>query len=440
MTYGDNATAIRQALGTLLRQHRIQQRIGGAGLHTVPVTDTPAERALTGEQIRRYRYGVLLWCHQAVATAGPEPSRALTDARTRAPAHELRYRLEQALQHDDAGLAPSEQLTIAQPFELVDLWRTAARAAALGEHDFAAVARSARFDSAQAMALLLDAAETASALVVLDRRYGNIPRWQSLHRGGFLAAASAACTALAARSNLDYSIDILGWRPHASVTGGPAKPGIAGVVQAEHNLLIHLDRLPTALNLKYVIDSQRALSSALAGRIVTTTPAVADSCRARALAYSRVFGLLRNVGGLIGDGGDAAAQGAIAVSRLQHIPPGSSLEDDSLHALAGLFGAVDARVAHAIEHGVRQHLYLMKTRVPEVEDADGNLVEESRIAFRPVTSPVQSDLVAVARAALGQPRRPVTRPSTPSESRRALRQDLVHRPSPPPNGLEGPHP
>ncbi len=38
--YGETSGMLRDALGELLRQHRIQQRIGGAGLHTVPETTT----------------------------------------------------------------------------------------------------------------------------------------------------------------------------------------------------------------------------------------------------------------------------------------------------------------------------------------------------------------------------------------------------------------
>ena len=67
--YGENAGAIRAQLSLLLRQHRIQQRIGGAGTHTVPVSTTAAEREALGRLIQRYRLGVLTWCRQALTSA-----------------------------------------------------------------------------------------------------------------------------------------------------------------------------------------------------------------------------------------------------------------------------------------------------------------------------------------------------------------------------------
>ncbi len=69
--YGEASGILRDALGVLLRQHRIQQRIGGAGLHTVPETTTLDERKAIGEQIARYRYAVLVWGHQAMRAANP---------------------------------------------------------------------------------------------------------------------------------------------------------------------------------------------------------------------------------------------------------------------------------------------------------------------------------------------------------------------------------
>ncbi len=38
--YGENSGMIRAELTVLLRQHRIQQRLGGKGIHTVPETTT----------------------------------------------------------------------------------------------------------------------------------------------------------------------------------------------------------------------------------------------------------------------------------------------------------------------------------------------------------------------------------------------------------------
>src|SRR3954447_19477866 len=69
--YGENGGLMRAELSALLRQHRIQQRIGGEGIYTVAATTTTDQRRRTGELIRRYRQSVLVWCHQATIAAAP---------------------------------------------------------------------------------------------------------------------------------------------------------------------------------------------------------------------------------------------------------------------------------------------------------------------------------------------------------------------------------
>jgi hypothetical protein len=64
--YGENSALMRAELSSLLKQHRVQLRIGGGGTHTVPVTTTEAERRQIGEQIRHYRQSALVWCREAV--------------------------------------------------------------------------------------------------------------------------------------------------------------------------------------------------------------------------------------------------------------------------------------------------------------------------------------------------------------------------------------
>ena len=78
--YGETGGLLRAELSELLRQHRIQQRIGGGGSHTVPVTTTPEERKQIGEQIRRYRQSALVWSHQATAAVAPGAASTLSKA------------------------------------------------------------------------------------------------------------------------------------------------------------------------------------------------------------------------------------------------------------------------------------------------------------------------------------------------------------------------
>jgi hypothetical protein len=83
MTYGENSGVIRDELAALLRHHRIQQRMGGPGIHTVPESTTLAEREQMGRQIRHYRYATLQWCRQALEAVRPKTDRT---ERPRCPA------------------------------------------------------------------------------------------------------------------------------------------------------------------------------------------------------------------------------------------------------------------------------------------------------------------------------------------------------------------
>jgi hypothetical protein len=77
---------------------------------------------------------------------------------------------------------------------------------------------------------------------------------------GWAALATALDVSL---GQPDYSVDHTGWRPRTKPILGPAKPGVLGVLQAEHNLLVRVKSLPNAMNLRLIVDSQRLLTSQL---------------------------------------------------------------------------------------------------------------------------------------------------------------------------------
>jgi hypothetical protein len=132
--YGENGHRLRTELATLLRQHRIQPRLGGPGSHTIPVTTTREQREALGEQIQRFRWATLMWCLQAVAATNPGGKLAQMTVQSRRPSDELHYRLGRALNALKAGLPALEELTTPQEFPIVESWRQAAKAAVLGEH------------------------------------------------------------------------------------------------------------------------------------------------------------------------------------------------------------------------------------------------------------------------------------------------------------------
>ena len=210
--YGENSGHLRHALGVLAREHRIQHRLGGKGIHTVPETTTVEEREELGKQIRRYRQCVLTWSLQAVRAANPRINLDGTTGRSRGPTEELRYRLTEAFGASTADLAHGDELLIEQRFATVESWRQAARAAVLGEHDFSAGVGYGRLSEQQCTTVLKDAADVVRGLVALDRRYEGVPGWEKLHNQGWLGRAAIACAAHAGYDEPDYTVDRLGWQ------------------------------------------------------------------------------------------------------------------------------------------------------------------------------------------------------------------------------------
>jgi hypothetical protein len=236
--YGENGALLRAELSALLAQHRIQLRLGGGGSHSVPVTTTRLEREEIGKQIRRYRQSVLLWCQQASRAVAPYASSNLSLAAPspfRLPPTEhgglasLRVALDHAVGTSSAPLPGLDELVASQELPLVEHWRQAARAAALGEHDFDAGLRHDSLNAPQAHTLIGDIAAVVRALVVLDQRYRSIPGWERLRRPERLGWSALACALDVSLEPPSYTIDTLGWRAHTNVMPGPARPGLLGV-------------------------------------------------------------------------------------------------------------------------------------------------------------------------------------------------------------------
>lgn len=433
--YGENTRLLRDSLRELLTQHRIQQRIGGAGIHTVPETTTVTERQEIGEQIGRYRHAVLVWCHQAMRAANPRINLTGTSARTRGPAEELRYRLDAAVNADPTGLPTMEELVSGQRFEMVDLWRQAAQACALGEHDFDAGVGYGRISEAECMTVIRDAAEITSALVGLDRRYSNIPGWKQLKDPGRLGRAAEVCAAYSGYGNPDYSVDQRGWKPPTRPIDGPALPGITGVLQAQHNLLLHLIKFPDAQSLRVVMDSQRIVSLEAARRLTDSNPELAARWQRRAETYGRLVHQTRDVGGLYGKGGLAAGQGSLAAARMQKLPDDALSDAGQRRRLERISAGIDERVCTGVELGIKECLYFQRVTVPAIENDNGNLVRGPRREWLPVTGPVQTELLATVHQDLRP--RPVQHksPKEAAQHRRDFEAAIEHRPEPRGTGI-----
>ena len=319
---------------------------------------------------------------------------------------------------------------------MVESWRQVARAAVLGEHDFGGLMDHGRLTPAQSRTVLKDAAEVARALVVLDKRYENIPGWIPIRERGRLDRAAQVCGVFAGYDEPDYSVDHKGWRPPpATIDGGPL-PGIGGVLQAEHNMLVHLRSFPNALNLRRVMDGQRILSHEAARRAPNVAPDLIEKWLDREQTYKKLIDETRDVGGLVGSGGSAAAEAANAVGRLRHVHVDEITTPEPLRDLDKLFTRVDARVAAIIEQGVADRLYFVSVKVPRIVDSSGELVSPVRERYVPITAPINTDLLAITRHELRPP--PVVAAAAPAaaaQSRQELRESIDHRP-PRRGGLE----
>lgn len=428
--YGENTGLLRDALRELLTQHRIQQRIGGRGIHTVPETTTIEERMEIGDQIGRYRHTVLVWCRQAMLAANPSIDLDGTSQRTRGPAEELRYRLEITVNASSTARPTLDELTTAQRFPLIESWRQAARACALGEHDFYADVAYVRLSDAQCLTVVHDAAEITRALVGLDRRYANIPGWQPLKDPGRLGRAAEVCAAYSGRGEPDYTVDHRGWKPLTKLIEGPGLPGINGVLQAQHNLLLHLSEFPDAQSLRVVVDSQRVVSLQAARRLGDTAPALAARWERRSEVYGRLVHATRDLGGVVGNGGSAAGQGSVAAARMEKLAADGLTGPPQVGRLERISAGIDKRVCDAIEHGIRSRLYFQRVVVPGMNSENGELIKMPRPKWLPVTGPVHTELLSIVRRELRPT--PIQRkpPTGAAQNRRDFEAAIDHRPTP----------
>jgi hypothetical protein len=435
--YGENGALLRAELSALLAQHRVQLRLGGGGSHSVPVTSSRAERAEIGKQIRRYRQSVLVWCQQASRAVAPYASSNLSPAPPtpfRLPPTQhggmasLRLALDHAVDTSSAPLPGLNELVARHELPLVEHWRQAARAAALGEHDFTAGLSHDSLDAAQAHTLIGDIAAVVRALVVLDQRYRYIPGWERLHRPERLGWSALACALDSSLEPPSYAIDALGWRAPTNVMPGPARPGLLGVLQAERNLAVRLRPLPTAMNLRRIVHSQRVLSDGIAELAADVDDDLRVRCLARQETYADLQRELRNVGSLIGTGELAVADSADVIGRLKALRPGVNHDLRVLRAFVTLFQKVDGQIADHVETGIERNAYLRRVTLPRLVEDSGQLVTPVRERFTPFDDEGPSAVVHLARERL----RPSSAQSAPTpdagRSRAELHSAIVHRP------------
>ena len=193
---------------------------------------------------------------------------------------------------------------------------------------------------------------------------------------------------------------------------------------------MHLARFLNARNLRLVLDSQRLVAGSAATLVDTTVPQLAAKWRTREATYLRLMRETRDLGGMIGNGGPAAGQGAVAAHRIQQLNPSDMGDPTRLRKLDELFDRVDHQVARIIEHGAKESLYFLRSEIPSLDQLSPGLVKRFRGRYIPITSPLQTDLITIVRTELRPG--PVRKrpPKGAAQTRADFAAVIAHRPQP----------
>lgn len=183
--------------------------------------------------------------------------------------------------------------------------------------------------------------------------------------------------------------------------------------------------VPTATNLRLIVDSQRLVSARLAPLAARIDEGLAQRWTARAATYALLQQQLREIGGVLGVGGLAVAEGASAVARLRELAPDTVVEPRVLSGFQLLFNRLDERIADVIEDGVARGAYAKRVTLPRLADGDGHLVQSVRERFVPVSRPVDLAVGRTVREQLRPRESPAT--ATPGPTRVDLHSALIHR-------------
>ena len=80
---------------------------------------------------------------------------------------------------------------------------------------------------------------------------------------------------------------------------------------------------------------------------------------------------VRRIGGRLGKGGLAAAEGANAVSRLKALPTDTVVEPRVLGGFQLLFNRLDRRIADVIEDGIERGAFFQRVTLPRLVEGSG---------------------------------------------------------------------
>jgi hypothetical protein len=176
---------------------------------------------------------------------------------------------------------------------------------------------------------------------------------------------------------------------------------------------VHLSHFPSAYHLRHLLVAQAELAQQAARFARSVGSLTASIFEQRASLYRDLVVASRVVGGEIGDGRSAVLESANAARRMPSTAAPSQVVEYELRYLTHLGDRLDTRVAAAVEHGFREKLYFVAISLPVPGQVDRAGIVRPARKYIPVDSPVQSDLLALARQRL----RPVPPVITPPDRR-----------------------
>ena len=180
-----------------------------------------------------------------------------------------------------------------------------------------------------------------------------------------------------------------------------------------------------------MLDSQRIVSL---DATVLNPPAANDWSR-RASTYLRLIRATHDIGGMVGNGGPAAGEAALAASRVEQFARAvragtDTAEPGALRHLAWLGREIDGRITRVIQQGARERIYFARVPLPRIDEDAADLVKPTRQHDVPTTPDVCQDLLDLVRSDLQPETSAPQAPARAAASREELAAALVHRPKP----------
>ncbi|MGC5168721.1 hypothetical protein [Luteimicrobium sp. DT211] len=403
MTYGEVTRELHDALGWLLRRTRHQNYMGGPDRYRPGGVLSVDERTAISEQMMRYRAVVLRYGSDVLDLAtGIDSLRhsrgkevAVERVRAWRPVTQLQGAYERTFRYmadrPDGALPTAEEMATPQSEVLPEAWRQAAVAAMRGrERDLPG---AGSWSIGERVAAIGDAAQTARALIILDRRYASrstigdttysTPGWVRLPNDVTLNHAADACASWArtVATRPDFRVDQSGYTPPPRATAEQYLPGATGAAAALHNAAARLDEPLHARALRSMVHAQRYIAAHAVRLAGAGSGSHLPELTQRAAGYEALDRVVRNIAGTAGEGSPALPDVAESLQIISTTPTADPRELAELTAAGRTF---DGKFEGALRRGIRAGHYLRPTGTKQLAAASPGGVRQATEVYTTV--------------------------------------------------------